>query len=141
MVKAVRDPTSDMAITSRKGSDLVRSVRERKEKMKVAKDAFKLAGTNLGNILRVDKEAEDKMLEDNTNVATTSDLPGDVDDGRARKNESQFATHLKKANAVSAFAKSKTMREQREFLPIFAVRDELLRIIRDNPIVVIVGEV
>ena len=48
------------------------------------------------------------------------------------KGDSQFASHLKSAEAVSVFARSKTLREQREFLPAFAIREELLRIIRDN---------
>jgi len=49
------------------------------------------------------------------------------------KGESKFAEHLKeKSDAVSSFARSKTIREQREFLPVFAVREELLNVIRDN---------
>jgi pre-mRNA-splicing factor ATP-dependent RNA helicase DHX38/PRP16 len=42
--------------------------------------------------------------------------------------------------AVSEFSKAKTLKEQREFLPVFGVRDELLTVIRDNRIVIIVGE-
>lgn len=41
---------------------------------------------------------------------------------------------------MSEFAKSKTMKEQREYLPIYSVREELLTVIRDNKIVIIVGE-
>src|SRR5947207_1260543 len=48
------------------------------------------------------------------------------------KGDSQFASHLKASEAVSNFARTKTLREQREFLPAFAIREELLRIIRDN---------
>ena len=33
---------------------------------------------------------------------------------------------------MSAFAKSRTLKEQREYLPAFACREELLKIIRDN---------
>ena len=44
------------------------------------------------------------------------------------------------SEASSDFAKKKTLKEQRQYLPIFAARSELLNIIRDNPIVVIVGE-
>jgi pre-mRNA-splicing factor ATP-dependent RNA helicase DHX38/PRP16 len=48
---------------------------------------------------------------------------------------------LKKKNeAVSEFAKSKTIKEQREYLPVFTVKDELMTVIRDNKIVIIVGE-
>jgi pre-mRNA-splicing factor ATP-dependent RNA helicase DHX38/PRP16 len=32
------------------------------------------------------------------------------------------------------------LREQREYLPAFAVREDLLRVIRDNQVVVVVGE-
>jgi len=45
-----------------------------------------------------------------------------------------------KTEASSDFAKQKSIREQREYLPIFAARTELLNIVRDNSVVVIVGE-
>lgn len=32
------------------------------------------------------------------------------------------------------------MKEQREFLPVFEVRDELMKVLRENKVVVIVGE-
>lgn len=48
------------------------------------------------------------------------------------KGESKFASHLKAGAATSSFAKSRTLKEQREYLPAFACREELLRIIRDN---------
>ena len=58
------------------------------------------------------------------------------------KDGSSFAKAMKgKQNeAQSQFAKSKTMTEQREYLPVFAVKEELLNIIRENQITVIVGE-
>ena len=34
----------------------------------------------------------------------------------------------------------KTIKEQREYLPVFAVRQKLLQVIRENSIVVVVGE-
>lgn len=52
----------------------------------------------------------------------------------------KFANHMKKDGGSSAFSKSKTMREQREYLPAFAVREDLMRVIRDNQVVVVVGE-
>ena len=45
-----------------------------------------------------------------------------------------------KTEASSEFAKHKTLNEQRQFLPIFAARTELLNIVRDNSVVIIVGE-
>lgn len=35
---------------------------------------------------------------------------------------------MKKGEAVSDFAKSKSMAEQRQYLPIFSVREELLQV-------------
>lgn len=32
------------------------------------------------------------------------------------------------------------MKEQREYLPVFAVRQKLLNVIRDNSVVVVIGE-
>lgn len=48
------------------------------------------------------------------------------------KGESKFASHLKAGTASSSFAKSRTLKEQREYLPAFACREDLLRTIRDN---------
>jgi len=45
-----------------------------------------------------------------------------------------------KNTAQSDFAKTKTIREQREFLPVFTVRDDLLAVVRENQVTVIVGE-
>lgn len=40
----------------------------------------------------------------------------------------------------SDFARRKTMSQQRQFLPVFAVRQDLLNVIRENSVVIIVGE-
>lgn len=44
------------------------------------------------------------------------------------KEEAKFSQHMKKGEAVSDFAKSKTLAEQRQYLPIFSVREELLQV-------------
>ena len=45
------------------------------------------------------------------------------------KEEAKFSQHLKKGGeAVSDFAKSKTIAEQRQYLPIFSVREDLLQV-------------
>ena len=81
------------------------------------------------------------------------------------KSGQKFAEHMKSnSQAVSSFAKGRSLKQQREFLPIFAVRNkvsgdqcndyisvhlslssplplpQLLSIIRDNNIVIIIGE-
>ena len=58
-VVPVKDPTSDLAILSRKGSQLVRRYREEKERRKAQSKHWELAGTKLGNILGVKAKEED----------------------------------------------------------------------------------
>ena len=42
--------------------------------------------------------------------------------------------------AQSEFAKNKTLAQQRRFLPVYESREDLLHIIRENQVVVVVGE-
>lgn len=45
------------------------------------------------------------------------------------KEEAKFAQHMKKnGDAVSEFAMTKTIAQQRQYLPIYSVRDELLQV-------------
>jgi pre-mRNA-splicing factor ATP-dependent RNA helicase DHX38/PRP16 len=125
-VPAIRDPQSDMAVFSRKGSRVVREKRQQKERQKQAQEATNMAGTTLGNLMGVKEDDGDSAAPG----------PGDEDG----KGSSKFSEHLKKNEGQSQFSKSKTLQEQREFLPAFAVREELLRVIRDNQVVIVVGE-
>ncbi|XP_048748658.2 pre-mRNA-splicing factor ATP-dependent RNA helicase PRP16-like isoform X1 [Ostrea edulis] len=124
----VKDPTADMAQVARKGCAVVRIHRDQKEKRKAQKKEWELAGTKIGEIMGVKKEEEkkEKTLEN-----------GDLD----YKADHKFADLLKDKNeAVSEFAKRKSIGDQRKYLPIYAVRNELLNVIRDNNVIVIVGE-
>ncbi len=47
---------------------------------------------------------------------------------------------MKKNEGASNFSQNKSLKEQREYLPAFAVREDLLRVIRDNQVVIVVGE-
>ena len=50
-----------------------------------------------------------------------------MDDGSTNyKSDQQFADHIQgESQAVSSFAKSKTLKQQRQFLPIYAVREKV----------------
>lgn len=125
-VPAVRDPQSDMAVFSRKGSKVVKEKRQQKERQKQAQEATNMAGTALGNLMGVKEDEGDSAAA----------APGE----ESQKGSSKFAEHLKKNAGASDFSKSKTLREQREYLPAFAVREELMRVIRDNQVVIVVGQ-
>lgn len=127
----VKDPTSDMAICARKGSALVRAFREQKERRKAQKKHWELGGTKMGNIMGVEKKAdeEDEKFDKESDTADY------------RKSQ-KFAEHMTDTGneSKSDFSRRKTIGEQRRFLPAFAVRQELLNIIRENSVVIIVGE-
>lgn len=52
----------------------------------------------------------------------------------------KYADHMTNNEAVSEFALTHTIKEQRESLPVYFVKDEIINIIRENQIVVVVGE-
>ncbi|XP_048487805.1 pre-mRNA-splicing factor ATP-dependent RNA helicase PRP16 [Plutella xylostella] len=121
----VKDPTSDMALNARKGSALVKAFREQKERRKAQKKHWKLEGTKLGNIMGIQKEKDEE------------------DDG-PNKDAYKYSDHLGNAEeepeSKSDFVKKLSIGEQRRFLPAFACREELLQVIRENSVVIIVGE-
>lgn len=57
-VMPIKDPTSDMAIISRKGSVLVREIHEKQSMNKSRQRFWELAGSKLGDILGVEKTQE-----------------------------------------------------------------------------------
>jgi len=57
-IMPLKDPTSDMAIISRKGSTLVREIHEKQSMNKSRQRFWELAGSKLGDILGVEKTAE-----------------------------------------------------------------------------------
>lgn len=124
-VPAVRDYQSDMAVFSRKGSKVVKEKREQKERKKQAQEATNMAGTALGNLMGIKEDEGDSAAA----------VPGEEE-----QSNSKFSQHMKKNEGASTFSQSKSLREQREYLPAFAVREDLLRVIRDNQVVIVVGE-
>ena len=125
-VQVVKDPTSDIAILAKNGSPLLKFLRERNDRSKMRERFWELAGSKLGNILGVNKQ-ENKEAEAEAQVSLKED--GEID----YKAASQYATSINKTTvAVSHFAKTKTIREQREYLPIFEVRNDLLQLILMN---------
>lgn len=126
-VVPVKDPTSDMALLARKGSALVRVFREQKERRKAQKKHWELGGTKLGNIMGVEKqrdEDDDKFDKDN-----------DQTDYRASQ---KFAQHMGETDR--SYSKRKKITDQRRSLPVFAVRQELMNVIRENSVIIIIGE-
>lgn len=114
----VKDATSDLAVLAKKGSALVRYHRDLKEKKKAQRKEWQLAGTRIGQIMGISEPKDEK-------AADTSDYKADH----------RFKDHLEAKETDR-----QKVKKQREFLPVFAVRSQLLNLIRDNPVTVIVGE-
>jgi pre-mRNA-splicing factor ATP-dependent RNA helicase DHX38/PRP16 len=131
-VPTVKDASSDFAKMAREGSETLRLVRANRDKHAMRQKFWELGGTKMGQALGV-KEVADEAGDGEKTTET-----GEID----YKKSSGFAEHVKKQkdSAVSAFARTKSIRQQREFLPVFSVREELLNVIRENSIVIIVGE-
>jgi len=125
-VPAVRDNQSDMAVFSRKGSKVVKEKRQEKERKKAAQEATNMAGTKLGNLMGVKENEGDSAVA----------MPGEEEN----EGGSKFAKHMKNNEGASSFSQNKSLKEQREYLPAFAVREDLLKVIRENQVVIVVGE-
>jgi pre-mRNA-splicing factor ATP-dependent RNA helicase DHX38/PRP16 len=138
-VPTVRDASSDFAKMARNGSVTLRRLRENKDKNTMRQKFWELGGTRMGDAVGIKEEkpaGEDGAAE-----------PRDAEDADGNinyKKSTGFAAHVKKKKEddgpVSDFAKHKSIRQQREFLPVFSVREELLNVVRENSVVVIVGE-
>jgi len=143
-VQIVRDPNSDLAKLAKKGSAILRVIREKNERSKMRERFWELAGTKMGNVVNanvINSKGED--VTPSTGVGNeTEDLTKLNTDGSIDyKAESQYsATMSKKSEGNSDFSRNKTMKEQKEYLPIYSIKDELLTIIRDNRVTIIVGE-
>ena len=126
-----------MAITATKGSKTVRLFRAEEDRKNAQEKHWELAGSKLGNILGIKAKPEEPAPDDGTGYRWEC-LVGPVN--IPSRESQQFATHLKDTEAVSDFALEKSLRQQREYLPVFAVRQKMMSVIRENNVVVIVGE-
>ena len=133
-VPTVKDASSDFAKMAREGSAVLRHLRANKDKNTMRQKFWELGGTRMGDAVGVQKEEDEETKKDQPAVTES----GEVD----YKKSAGFAEHMKKQTngPASAFARNKTIRQQREYLPVYSVRDELLNVLRENNCVVIVGE-
>ena len=142
-VPTVKDNTSDFAKMAREGSETLRRLREKKERNTMRNKFWQIGGSRMGEAVGVKEVEEGKESgTEGKEGDDEEDVQGEVD----YRKTSGFASHLKlqdeeqKSEAVSDFAKEKSIRQQREYLPAFTVRDELLNVIRENNVIVVVGE-
>lgn len=114
-VLPVKDPTSDMAVNAKKGSPVVRELRQQKEVKKAQRKEWELKNTQIGELMKIKSENESEVV-----VSSYKD---------------KYSRHLEKVKTD----KKKT-EKQRKSLPVYSCRDELLHLISENSIVIVVGE-
>lgn len=135
-VPTVKDASSDFAKMAREGSATLRHLRANKDKNAMRQKFWELGGTRMGEAVGIKNENTEGDNKESTEPGVTES--GEID----YKKSTGFAQHVKnqKDGPVSEFAKSKSIRQQREYLPVFSVREKLLNVVRENTCVVIVGE-
>lgn len=156
-VLPVKDPTSDLAMIARRGSTLLKEVRVKRDENKSRDRFWEMKGTKMGDVTgttRAEKEEAARNAEEqrkktgdaNDDANDSLNLPGnratDESEIAAFKSGAKFSTHMSTGPTAkrSEFAKTKTMKQQREFLPVYGSREDLMHVIRENNVVVVVGE-
>ena len=150
MVLPVKDATSDMAMIARKGSALMQEVRGKRDENKSRDRFWEMKGTKMGDVTGTTKKEEDEAAEAKEKQRKQQGDAEAEEEGNEKLNEdgeldyragNKFSEHMnEKSVARSDFAKNKTMKQQREFLPVYGCREDLMHVIRENNIVVVVGE-
>ena len=123
-VSVVKDPTSDIAVLAKAGSETVRRMKMDQDKSKMRDRFWEVAGSKIGDAIGVKKSAE----PDTQASAFAPEVQ-----------RQQFGELMSRSGLPSTEQKGK-MANSRRNLPIFQCKSELLRIVRDHQIVVIVGE-
>lgn len=122
-VSVIKDLTSDMAKFSIQGSSTLNERRKEKSKTKFRHRFWELGGSKMGNALKMTNE-EDKKSE--------KTLENDY------KNRVGYSNHFKYEKQTKEFRKK--IEKDRKNLPIYSVREDLLRLIRNQQVIIIVGE-
>ena len=127
-VLPLKDATSDMAVVARKGSKIVMEMREKRDEAATRQRFWDMTDSKMGKITGVTDEERAQAAAHKEEQAKVNAKFGGVveaEDGGAAGSDEEvekdgtFAGHMKKSEAQSAFAKSKTLAEQRLSLPEF----------------------
>lgn len=115
-VQPVKDATSDIAVLARKGSRIVHEARERRERTRLMR-SLEGADTTLGRLTGVTEKHETDLMAKTTLETRLDSMPSEL-----------------------AAEPPRSIKQQRESLPVFACRDSVLRLLRENPVIIVVGE-
>ena len=97
-VSTVRDPTSDFATNAKKGSALLRQVREKKEMMKMRKRFWELGGSRIGDAMGIARPVEEEATAMGAMAVGGQGLEGEEEndeDNVDYREGSSFGKHMK----------------------------------------------
>ena len=120
-VSVVKDPTSDIAVLAKEGSEVVRRMKMDQDKSKMKDRFWEVAGSKIGNAIGI----VSKSSEESKSAYAPDVL------------KQQFGQLMTGDNITILDDK---IEQTRRSLPIFQCKSELMRIVRDHQIIVIVGE-
>ncbi|GIX65043.1 pre-mRNA-splicing factor ATP-dependent RNA helicase DEAH7 [Babesia caballi] len=125
-ISVMKDATSDIAQMAKKGSAILRQLKEESERNASRVRFWDLEGSKLGTLLRLEEIKQTPKSEEAGANSTYAQLLGDdlPDD--------EMDQQLKNSKLK--------LRHTREQLPVFRCRDELLSYIGEFQVVVVVGE-
>eukprot|EP01065_Artemidia_motanka_P029544 TRINITY_DN35641_c0_g1_i1.p1 TRINITY_DN35641_c0_g1~~TRINITY_DN35641_c0_g1_i1.p1 ORF type:complete len:1076 (+),score=329.72 TRINITY_DN35641_c0_g1_i1:60-3287(+) len=138
LVLPVRDLESEMYESAKKGSRLLRFVREQRERERASRDALDGTGSALDVIDRGEdvrmREREERRRQRREHLARSKEEDERITSADIRRG-AQFAPRMQVSEVDREL-----IRQQREGLPIYQSRSQLLEWVRENQIVVLIGE-
>ena len=75
-VQVVRDPTSDFAVLAKKGSAVLRFVRERADRQAMREKFWDLSGTKMGNVMAHDRKVSAEAVQKSSNNGPANQANG-----------------------------------------------------------------
>lgn len=140
IMSVVRDPTSDIAILSRNGSQSLRYYRDIKLKMSGTK-FWDINSSKMGQIIGLERvKSLDELADDAASIELNNNIINDNNNDSNEHIQKYKYSDTQLKDDIKSNIKSDTLEIQRKNLPVFSVRTEQLRIIRDNQIVILCGE-
>merc|ERR1740124_847174 len=94
----------------------------------------------MGNVVGGGKGDGDKNKDGDKDKDDEEDDGGEIDYRKTAGFLPHIQSSTSKPRSTSQFTRTRSILQQRTYLPAFTVRDELLSVVRENNVVIIVGE-
>ncbi|KAK6589868.1 Prp16p pre-mRNA splicing family SFII helicase [Cryptosporidium xiaoi] len=124
----VKDKTSDIAKMARNGSLVLKNMKIKENSTKMRERFWELNETKMGALLGVGKRSEDELYNNKEEGMETGNKV-------KMNNEKSFASLISESNS----SYNEIIKKRKE-LPVYKVKDPLMKLINENIVVILVGE-